>query len=209
MCVGDSGAIATSTDGQTWTERSSGTTNYLTDIRFFNGDFYAVGNSATFLYSGNGTHWHPLSTGKGVPADKYQTIDYGNGYFLISAITPEAYRVSYRRGLDTLGIWRADTLPASVSKEFFVKQYFYRIDAPVQTSTDAVNWTPVPQFPPGNTHNIDGGFYDSPPMASTSTAPIILRWISLAASMSVNTTISSAREELRGRQMVSIIRCSA
>jgi hypothetical protein len=161
VCVGDSGAVSTSTDGQTWTERSSGTTNYLTDIRFFNGDFYAVGNNATFLHSGNGTHWHPLSTGKGAPADQYKTIDYGNGYFLISAITPESYAVTYRSGPDTLGNWRTDTLPPSVTKEFFVKQYFYRIDAPVQTSTDAVNWTPVPHFPPGNSRNIDGGFYDS------------------------------------------------
>jgi hypothetical protein len=159
VCVGDSGAISTSPDGQSWTVRSSGTTAYLRDVKFLQRDFYAVGDSAGFLHSGNGSHWHALDIGKGAVGDRYNSVDFGNGYFVINAINPDIYPVIYRSGADTLGNWTADTL-TSPTQVFFLKHYFYRIDTRIQTSTDAATWTPIPYFS-SSTRKVDGGFYDS------------------------------------------------
>jgi len=49
VSVGSSGTILTSTDGTTWTERTSGTSMYLEDITYGNGTFVTVGSSRTIL----------------------------------------------------------------------------------------------------------------------------------------------------------------
>ncbi|MBS1606558.1 MAG: T9SS type A sorting domain-containing protein [Bacteroidetes bacterium] len=158
VCVGDSGAIATSRDGQVWTERSSGTTAYLRDVKFLHGAFYIVGDSATFLQSRNGLRWHSVSIGKGSATDIYSTVDYGNGYFIVNSISPNS--VVFRSGLDTLGNWTADTLTIA-PMVFFLKRYFYWIaDTYIATSTDAATWTKIPYFA-SDTRRVSGGFYDS------------------------------------------------
>ena len=43
VTVGNSGTILTSSDGTTWTSRTSGTTNALYDVTYENGTFVAVG----------------------------------------------------------------------------------------------------------------------------------------------------------------------
>ena len=63
MAVGQSGTILTSTEGETWTSRTSGTSNYLNDIAFGNSTFVAVGASGTILTSTNGTSWTTRTSG--------------------------------------------------------------------------------------------------------------------------------------------------
>ena len=63
VAVGQSGTILTSTDGETWTSRTSGTSNYLYDIAFGNSTFVAVGQSGTILTSTNGTSWTTRTSG--------------------------------------------------------------------------------------------------------------------------------------------------
>jgi photosystem II stability/assembly factor-like uncharacterized protein len=57
VAVGDRGTILTSTDGATWTPRTSGTTEWLRDITFGNNQFVAVGFNDTILTSPDGTTW--------------------------------------------------------------------------------------------------------------------------------------------------------
>ena len=63
VAVGQSGTILTSTDGATWTSRTSGTSNYLYDVAFGNSTFVAVGASGTILTSTNGTSWTTRTSG--------------------------------------------------------------------------------------------------------------------------------------------------
>ena len=49
VSVGSSGTILTSSDGNSWTERTSGTSMYLEDITYGNGTFVTVGSSRTIL----------------------------------------------------------------------------------------------------------------------------------------------------------------
>ena len=49
VSVGSSGTILTSSDGNSWTERTSGTSMYLEDITYGNGTFVTVGSTRTIL----------------------------------------------------------------------------------------------------------------------------------------------------------------
>jgi hypothetical protein len=51
VAVGWNGAILTSPDGVTWTQRDSGTSNNLSGVAYGNGTFVAVGWHGTILTS--------------------------------------------------------------------------------------------------------------------------------------------------------------
>ena len=57
MAVGASGTILTSSDGTTWTSRTSGTSNSITEVIYDRNIFFGVGSNATYIYSQNGTSW--------------------------------------------------------------------------------------------------------------------------------------------------------
>ncbi|HTI10454.1 MAG TPA: T9SS type A sorting domain-containing protein [Puia sp.] len=159
VCLADSGKIFTSPDGATWTRRHSGKRANFTDIKFLQGAFYAVGDSATFLRSVNGIGWNALSTGKGAPTDSYSGIVYGNGYMVISATSLQAGRVLYRSGAGTLHSWTADTI-ATISNLKFLKDHFYSFSDSVRISTDAVTWTSLSFPSTGIGWPVTSGFYD-------------------------------------------------
>ena len=57
MTVGDNGTILTSSDGTTWTKRTSGTSEHLYEVTYGEGLFVVVGENATILTSSDGTTW--------------------------------------------------------------------------------------------------------------------------------------------------------
>jgi len=61
--VGHSGTILTSSDGTTWTERTSGTQKNLIVVTYGNGLFVTVGYSGTILTSTDGTTWTERTSG--------------------------------------------------------------------------------------------------------------------------------------------------
>ena len=61
--VGDNGTILTSSDGTTWTSRTSGTSNKLRGVTYGNSTFVAVGNSGTILTSSDATAWTYRTSG--------------------------------------------------------------------------------------------------------------------------------------------------
>ena len=65
VAVGDSGTILTSSDGTTWTSRTSGTTTNLRGITYSKslGLFVAVGDNGVILTSSNGTTWTSRTSG--------------------------------------------------------------------------------------------------------------------------------------------------
>ncbi len=66
VAVGEAGRIYTSTDGATWTSRTSGTTADLLGVAFGGGLWVAVGNAGGddfVITSTDGTTWTPAATG--------------------------------------------------------------------------------------------------------------------------------------------------
>ena len=61
VAVANAGYIITSSDGTTWTSRTSGTTNNLNGVTYGNSKFMIVGNSGTTLTSSDGTSWTSIS----------------------------------------------------------------------------------------------------------------------------------------------------
>ena len=63
VAVGSSGTILTSSDGTTWTSRTSGTSESLIEITYGNGTYVAVGTSGTILTSMDGITWTTAASG--------------------------------------------------------------------------------------------------------------------------------------------------
>lgn len=81
VIAGNGGTIATSTDGANWTIRASLTTNYIQDVVFMNGKFYAF-HYGYVLSSSDGITWsNVLVAGE---SDYFITGIYANNlYFLV------------------------------------------------------------------------------------------------------------------------------
>jgi len=63
VSVGNSGTILTSSDGISWTKRTSGTSKYLRGVTYGNGLFVTVGESGTILTSPDGNSWTKRTSG--------------------------------------------------------------------------------------------------------------------------------------------------
>lgn len=74
----DSGSVAISPDGSTWT-LSSITTNLLRGVAFGGNTWVAVGNGGTILTSPDARVWTPATN---ATPETLNAVAYGNGYFL-------------------------------------------------------------------------------------------------------------------------------
>jgi len=63
VSVGEDGIIFTSSDGNSWTERTSGTSEDLYEVTYGNGLFVTVGNSGIIYTSPDGNSWTTRTTG--------------------------------------------------------------------------------------------------------------------------------------------------
>ncbi|WP_189032792.1 InlB B-repeat-containing protein, partial [Paenibacillus albidus] len=77
--VGFGGDIMTSIDGETWTRRTSGTSNTLQDVIYGNSQFAAVGDDGAVLTSTDGDNWVIKSH---IPVQA-QGIAYGDGIYVV------------------------------------------------------------------------------------------------------------------------------
>ena len=62
VSVGEDGTILTSSDGNSWTERTSGTSEDLYEVTYGNGLFVTVGRG-TIITSTDGTTWTERDSG--------------------------------------------------------------------------------------------------------------------------------------------------
>ena len=79
VTVGDNGIILTSSDGISWTKRTSGTTKNLYGVTYGNSTFVTVGDNGTILTSSDGTTW--TSRTSNTSKDLYG-VTYGNNTFV-------------------------------------------------------------------------------------------------------------------------------
>ena len=63
VTVGESGTILTSSDGVTWTSRTSGTSDKIREVTYGNSSFVTVGDNGTILTSTDGTSWTLRTSG--------------------------------------------------------------------------------------------------------------------------------------------------
>jgi hypothetical protein len=83
IAVGDGGTMLSSTDGEVWTPRNTGISNYLSRIIFAGGLFVAVGGDyglkSTIVTSTNGIDWQSQNS---PTTSTLWDVAYGNGQFL-------------------------------------------------------------------------------------------------------------------------------
>ena len=82
VAVGGDGTIITSSDGKTWTSRSSGTSEWLNGVTYGNGIFVAVGGNRTILTSADGQTWRSRSSDSSTNTNHLSGVTYGNGIFV-------------------------------------------------------------------------------------------------------------------------------
>ena len=62
VAVGDNGTILTSSDGTTWTSRTSGSSDNFSNVHYTNELLVIRGDSGTILTSSDGTSWTSRTT---------------------------------------------------------------------------------------------------------------------------------------------------
>jgi hypothetical protein len=80
VAVGTNGAILQSADGQTWTRRASGTTDWLTAVTFGNNRFIAVGDHGRILSSADGVTW--TNVAQAATSQRLNNVAYGFNKFV-------------------------------------------------------------------------------------------------------------------------------
>jgi len=80
IAVGDFGAVLTSPTGVTWTDQTSGTSDYLSGAAYGNGVFVAAGDAGTVVTSSDGVTWTDRTSGT---SNYLSGVGYGNGVFVI------------------------------------------------------------------------------------------------------------------------------
>ena len=73
--------ILTSLDSTNWVRQPSGTTNWLSQVRYLNGQLLAVGENGTILVSTNGTSWTARTSGL---SSWLNAADYVDGVWFIA-----------------------------------------------------------------------------------------------------------------------------
>ena len=137
IAVGSNGYILTSTDGITWTKRTSGVSVTLYGVAYGNNMFVAVGANVKILTSADGITWTTVQTGGG--ALKINAITFGNNLFVAAGesgfilTSPDGENWSVR----TSGV--GDNLCCVVyenSQYLIGTQY-----GAILTSADGITWT--------------------------------------------------------------------
>lgn len=78
--MGGSGTIVTSSDGTTWTPRTSGTLSAFKGVAYGNSAFVAVGQIGAIVTSSDAINW--TQTYGASTSINLETVAYGNGTFV-------------------------------------------------------------------------------------------------------------------------------
>ncbi|MBS1661653.1 MAG: T9SS type A sorting domain-containing protein [Bacteroidetes bacterium] len=145
VLVSDSGRIFSSSDLSSWSPAISGTTHKIVTVKYLNGNFYAVGDTATFLFSPDGLTWTARTTGIGDTTGSYQEVLYGNGHLVVTAINhftdPNATQVVYD---SSSAGWTSDS-SRSFNTHGWARGRFYEFSPnSTSVSTDIQSWSAIP-----------------------------------------------------------------
>ena len=151
VSVGDNGTILTSSDGVTWTSRTSGTTKTLTTVSFTNSIFTTVGESGTILTSSDGSTWISKTSGT---SNWLIGATYGNGVYVVTGRNGTILTSS--DGVT----WTSTTSGTTVnlSEVIYANNLFVALgdSGTILTSSDGVTWTSTTS---GTTQNLSEIIY--------------------------------------------------
>lgn len=156
VAVGTDGAIHTSTDGETWTAQTSGTTEDLNDIRWNKWsvgergipEYVVVGENGTILWSNNAETWYSITSGT---TDDLNAIAYNGSTYVTVGDSGAVY---YSGNVTT---WQAGTSGTSSSLLDIIYNddcdKFFAVGnaGTILVSTDGNSWTAQES---GTTRNI-------------------------------------------------------
>ncbi len=135
---------ATSTDGLSWTSRTSPADNTWAAVTYGNGTFVAIaqtGSGNRVMTSSDGVNW---ATSSGVPNSTWVSVTYGNGTFVAVGSSGAVMTASSSNPAS----WTARTAAAAnnwnsvtYGNGLFVAVSSTGTANRVMTSTDGINWT--------------------------------------------------------------------
>lgn len=150
VIVGQDGTIQSSSDGITWTTRTSGTVNHLYRVYFYNSKFFAIGTNRTLLSSTDGISWTTITFSVGVATDNFFSLSYGNGVYVIAARnTGGSYAYAYRSTTAANNSWSVKGYDyfnyESVNRVEFLNNKFwmFTIGQVMYTSSDGSTWSNI------------------------------------------------------------------
>ncbi len=153
VAVGVNGSIITSTDGATWTARTSGTTSVLQKVAHANGRWVAVGGNDTgatsivILTSDNGTDWTARTPGT---TGQLWGVDYGNGSWIaVGSETATGGNAFMLRSRDNGVTWERRSIPGAgfLYKVRYLHGVWYAVGASsvlAYSRDDGENWHYLP-----------------------------------------------------------------
>jgi len=130
VTVGDSGTILTSSDGTSWDNGTSGTTNHLYGVTYGNGTFVTVGDNGVILTSSDGISWTKRTSGDQPTTTTIVSVSDSGGDMQI-----ESTNHSLDEG-DVIRFTTTDTLPTGLA----LATDYYVVGAP-STNTFFVSAT--------------------------------------------------------------------
>jgi hypothetical protein len=154
VAVGDSGKVASSTDGNTWTIQTSGVTTSLKAVAFGAGTFVAVGSGGTMIRSSNGSTWSAISSA--FSTVQINDVQYNAKISLFVAAANSGLLASSSDGIS----WTLRTSGTSANINNVASGVSTFVIAFVQPSTstpthrysyDGITWTSVTTTLTGNT----------------------------------------------------------
>lgn len=138
LAIGDSGAVATSTDGVSYTVTTPTTVN-LNRVKQIDGVYYIVGASGNYLFSYDALTWTQKSAGT---ANLYDIVGVGG---LFTVVGSAGTIKTSNNPTVTSPTWTARTSNVSVKLASIVKATSQYViigdDATVLLSTDSITWT--------------------------------------------------------------------
>ena len=118
VLCGDDGRILTSTNGSSWTSRSSGTSTNLSRVKFGQNEFFCVGEDGVLLRSDNGLAWEAIISDAGIYF--YDVALYRNYYYVVALDPSPIFRSDRRGNLEDLGLRGAEISAIAASKNRIV-----------------------------------------------------------------------------------------
>ena len=149
--MGESGTILTSSDGTTWTSRTSGTTISLNDAEYGSDSFFVVGGRSSpatvpILKSNDGITWNQVST----ISDSLYSIHYQNSIYIAASLNGHIFTSSDGSSWTNRATNVTDGLLKSIAygKSKYVIVGGYKT---IVTSPNYISWTRTSYEGPGTT----------------------------------------------------------
>lgn len=114
------GVIHSSTNGTTWTQRRSDGP-VLRDVKYIDGNFYAVGDEGLILTSTDASTWLPVASGIGSNLN-LNSIAYGNGQYVIVGAASNSTQATILTSTDGSS-WVNTSSGAGTEQGFFEVEY--------------------------------------------------------------------------------------